>query len=77
MMPIKPPRPTLICTPSPTLTLEPVTAVKVLVLAAPIDTPPVIAPALVKVLPAADVSNAIRPLMTPVLLLVMLTCEPP
>ena len=49
----------------------------VLVLLAPIDTPPVIAPALVNVLPAADVSNAIRPLMTPVLLLVMLTCEPP
>ena len=50
---------------------------KVLVLAAPIDTPPVISPALVKVLPAADVSNAIRPLITPVLLLVMLICEPP
>ena len=76
-MPINPPNPTLTWRPSPTLTLDPVIAVNVLVLFAPIETPPVMAPALVKVLPAVDVSNATRPLMTPVALLTILTWEPP
>jgi len=59
----------------PLLTLEPDTAVKVLVLLAPIDTLPLMVPALMKVLPVAEASMAVRPVMVPVL--VMLTCAPP
>ncbi len=51
----------------PALTFDPVTAVKVLVLLVPIDTLPLMVPALMKVLPAAELSNAVRPVMVPVL----------
>ena len=61
--------------PPPLVTCEPVTAVKVLVLAVPIDTPPEIVPVLRNVFPVAELSNATRPVRAP--LFVILTCPPP
>ena len=47
--------------PPPLVTCDPVTAVKVLVLAVPIDTPPEMVPVLRKVFPVVELSNATRP----------------
>src|SRR5476649_1765748 len=72
LTPINPPR--LSPAPPPLVMVEPVTAVKVLLLATPIDTPPLMAPVLMKVLPVDEVSNATRPVNVP--LLTMLICDP-
>ena len=56
--------------PPPELTEDPDTAVKVLLLLAPMDTPPLMVPALAKVLPVPavpDAWKATRPVMRPVL----------
>ncbi|MNX88434.1 hypothetical protein D3C86_1204040 [compost metagenome] len=60
--------------PPPSRTVEPVTAMKVLLpRPAPNDTLPVMVPALVNVLPELEASNATRPSMVPVLTIVILS----